>query len=731
MIRKVTLFMALLTVFYGVLSSQTAVRRRNELILEQGDVTVSISAAEDFTLRIRARSGSTPAVLSPFFIKKKTRLLPVGQVENKWKIGPYLVQPDEKGFTLYREGKILFSSEFVQDGQIFREVKRCRDKELFYGVGQGADRFVLSRYKVSVFQQARYGNRACLTIPFFFTSGGDAFYHDAFCPDQLSFRNRASGEMFYRTREKVIQYYYYHEPDPKTLVSRFYHFSRSASLLPKWAFGYIQSKYGYKNEKEVYEIADTFKKYDIPVSAIVLDLQWFKHMGDLAYDKENWPAPLKMDRYLEDRGIKLITISEPFYTVDSKNYAQFDANGLFGKNKEGKTFTWNDWWCFDSTHGAIVNPIAPKARELLGQKYIDMVNWGIDAFWTDLGEPEGTSPDLYFNQFKEKEFHNYYNREWSRLIHDAVLERFPDRRVFILSRSGFTGSSRYGVSVWSGDCMSSFLGLDLQITLGLNAGLTGFSYWGSDVGGFESGKKIPEKELFIRWMQFGTFTPVFRAHGAMSAREPWIHGKEALKIIKNFIETRYRLLPYIYSTAYQTYKQGLPMMRPLFMEHPRDPHPNVTEYASQYYFGDSLLVVPVTSPIAESPETDVYLPKGQWYDFYSHQPIKAGEHSIKSELEKIPVFIKAGAIIPIKEKDKHILLLAPTKKESTFTWYDDDGITNGYKKGKFEAITIHLQKNKLTLTNVKTKKELHLKILGKKTKEKTIKIKPGVNIIKI
>lgn len=707
----------------------TVAVEKNRLIISNDNLLISIWSSEKNSLKIRANKLKEAPHLSAFFIRKTVDATPIKKYgsQNQWKIGTYTVETSKAGFTVSQNGKKLFSSRFSIAGDYLTEEKNCFDKELFYGIGQGSDRFALYRCRFSLFQEARYGDRACLYIPFFFTGGGDAFYYDANSRDTVKFKNKHSALAQYSTKKNVIQYYYYHEPKPKTLVSRFYTFSGSHAMIPKWAFGYIQSKYGYQNQQEVIDVINTFKKYKIPISAIILDLQWFKQMGDLAYDKSNWPDPLKMDRFLEDNGVKLLTISEPFYTVDSKNFSQFDKHGLLAKDKDGKTITWKDWWCFDaSPKGSIVNPLAPNAAEMLGAKYIHMMEQGIDAFWTDLGEPENVPSGAFFNQFPEREFHNYYNKEWSRLIYNAISKKFPDRRLLILSRSGWTGSARYGVSVWSGDCTSSFDGLALQTVLGINSGLTGFSYWGSDVGGFESRGMKPEKELFIRWMQFGTFSPVFRPHGAKSPREPWIHGQDALKIIKSFIQTRYRLLPYIYSTAYQTYSKGIPMMRPMLFEHPRDTHPEVIEYANQYYFGDFILAAPVTASLSESPTQDIYLPgKLPWYDFYTYEPAEPGDKTAKLSLHRMPVYIAEGAIIPTMENKKSVLLLFPSKKKTAFTVYDDDGVTNNFKKGKFMAINIQMDINGVTFSNVKKSKEVLLKIPTTVKHFKLSKLTPG------
>ncbi len=701
----------------------------NHIHFKLGNIQVYIWMTEDESLKIRAslneNSNISNLKMSPFYISKKVIPIKILKTKKDYQIGNYRIAPDRNGFTVFYRNEKCYRSEFLRKGNYLKEIKNCFDRELFYGMGQSSDRFALYRTRIDMYQEARYGDRAYMAIPFFFSNGGDGFYYDANTKDMFSFKDKYSAQVHYLTESNHIQYYFHPEKNLKSLISWFYTFSNSKALLPKWAFGYIQSKYGYKSEAEVYAIVNQFKSLQIPISAIVLDLYWFKHMGDLDYHPNHWPNPLKMDQFLEKNGIKLITISEPFYTVDSKNYNSFKNHGLFALNKLGTPLTWKDWWCFKSEKGSIINPIAPGSAKIIGSLYLNMMDKGIDAFWTDLGEPERTPEQARFNQYSKHEFHNYFNREWSRLIHQSISEKYPDRRLFILSRSGWTGSAGYGVSVWSGDVRSDFYALDIQSTLGINAGLTGFSYWGSDVGGFESGGKIPARELFIRWMQFGTFSPVFRAHGAMSSREPWIHGEETTRIIKKYIQLRYRLMPYIYSSAFQTYKEGLPIMRPMLLEHPDDPHELVNDRLTQYYFGDYLLVAPVTSPLNEAEDMEIYLPEGEWYEFESLKRTDSGLKSQSLTIESIPVYVKGGAIIPMNENDRSVILLAPSTKsmQSKFTWYHDDGISNQYKKGIFEAIDIYLSNQEIVFNNVKNVRPIRLKILKAAIKNPRFKTK--------
>lgn len=733
MIKKVLIGVLIFWYYVGISFSAIELKE-NRILLQKRDIKISIEMNDKNRLHVLVvMEGKT--VKPPFFkiTEQGNLIVPVLRADGLCQVGQFLIQENENGFSICQENPgssldILCASAFMSAGETLVEEKKCFNNELFYGMGEVANQLALQRSLYTLYQEAQYNNQANIYIPFFFSSGGDGFYYNAMGRDTIKFKKKNEATVIYTAINGLIDYYYTYEPDFKKMVAGFYHFSGSRSLLPRWAFGYIQSRYGYKSEKEVRELVAQFQHYRIPVSAIVLDLQWFKRMGDLDFDPIAWPDPEKLDSMLEAAGIKLLAISEPFFTKDSRLYSFFEKNKLFATGKDKKTFTWKDWWCFDAAYGAIVNPIAARAPELLGAQYIQMVKRGIDAFWTDLGEPEGVSADVYFNEYTEQEFHNFYNFQWSKLIYNAVSQEFPDRRFWILSRSGFTGSAGYGVSIWSGDCASTFEGLARQPGLGLNAGLAGFSYWGSDVGGFVSNRELPEEELFIRWMQFGAFSPIFRAHGAESAREPWIHGEKALSIIKYYIEWRYRLLPYIYSTAYQTYCDGIPMMRPLFFYHAQDSSPEVRELGNQYYFGDFLLVAPVVEAAAVEPETRVYLPEGEWYDFYTYEKLTPGLKTFTADINKIPVYIKGGAILPLSEGGKAVILLVPGKQFSSFNWYDDDGVSNQYKSGVFEAITITLDSKQVVFSGVKVEKAIRLKIIKENQAplETELILKPGI-----
>ena len=310
-------------------------------------------------------------------------------------------------------------------------------------------------------------------------------------------------------------------------------------------------------------------------------------------------------------------------------------------------------------------------------------------FRPDLGEPEKVPEDLKYGKYAEQDFHNYYNFYWSKALFEGVHKIKPDHRLFIMSRSAGTGSGKFNVSVWSGDVSVSWPALGNQIAYGINAGLSGLPYWGSDVGGFV--QNVSPAELYVRWQQFGAFTPIHRAHGT-GPREPYAYPDKEREIVTNFIRIRTRLLPYIYSTARQT-MSGIPMMRPMFYEDAATP---VNYIETQYMFGDSILVAPVTKEASATTERTLYLPKGIWYDFFTHEKVNAGngkEITVKTSLEKIPVYVKEGAIIPEQKNDELSVLVFPSEsgKESSFVFYNDDGVSEKYKNGEFGEVQFVLK----------------------------------------
>lgn len=654
--------------------------------LNAGDVKILFTPCENGYLKIEAlgKKYSAPAKDLELKIPTVNETFTANGNELIWK--DYKIIKNDEGYELYYKDTLRYSSTFYyEDGKI-EEERYYNNVDAYYGMGQIHKSVNLAGKRAIIYHEPNYGDQTYLYVPFYITKSKDTVYVNANGYDKLKFPRDKEDPVVCGSGTGRIESYYKVDDSFKSAVSGFYKISGESAMLPKWVFGFTQSKYSYETTDEVINLVERFKKENIPLSAVVLDLAWFNKMGDLDWNKEKFPDPKALDDYLESNNIKLITISEPFFATDSLCYDEFRKAGIFADDENGKPVLWNDWWCVNgSKEGAIINPLHPKAEKLLGDKYIKMVESGIDSFWTDLGEPEKCPPAATFSGISETFFHNYFNREWSKIIMSAVTKQYPDRRFFLLSRSGYTGSKSYAVSNWSGDVPATFDGLKQQIAEGLSSGLSGFPYWGSDVGGFTPDFSDPE--LMTRWYQFGAFTPVYRAHGTDS-REPWVAGEKNLPIIRNYINYHYQLLPYTYSLSREMCRDGLPLMRSMFIEYEDAPAKFLDK---QYFFGANILVCPITNSLNFKKEIEVFLPDGNWYSWDNMKLYNGGTYTLPAKMEDIPVFVKEGSITPLDYNGKSALLLTPAENvNGNFIFYDDDGISNNHKKGEYTEVKYEL-----------------------------------------
>ena len=465
-------------------------------------------------------------------------------------------------------------------------------------------------------------------------------------------------------------------------------------LPPRWAFGFIQSKFGYRNETEARTMVQTMRQKQIPCDAIVLDLYWYSRMGDVTWNLSSWPDPFQMMRDFLSAGIKTIVITEPYLTNNSTWFAEAYALGYFAKTSAGVPYSLSNWWSCGCP-AALLDLTNPDAAAWWWSKHPQFIGAELAGLWTDLGEPERHPSDMSHALGSASRVHNVYNLLWARTIAEGFTGFRPDKRLFNLTRSGFAGIQRYGVIPWSGDVGRDFGGLAVQLPMMLNMGMSGLAYHNSDIGGFSGGVTTPE--LYVRWMQYGTFCPVTRAHGTGQATEPWGFGAEAEAICKSYLELRYRLLPYIYSMAHQNYLTGLPLARPLFFAYTGDP--TLRNLSSEYLWGDDLLVAPVVRPGQTS--SAVTLPSGSWIDYWTERVYDGGQTAtVPAPLEIMPLFVKAGSIIPMqavmnysdeRTLDTVSLAVFPYGDEGGhFTLYEDDGRTLRYQHGEF-ATTVFEQ----------------------------------------
>lgn len=484
----------------------------------------------------------------------------------------------------------------------------------------------------------------------------------------------------------------------------------------RWFLGNHASRFGYKDQQQVLDTISLYRELDIPVDSIILDLYWFGkdvqgHMGHLTWDQQTFPEPEKMIAKLREMGVTTTLITEPFVLKQAKRHNEALAAGALSFNSDGSEVKYYDFYF---GHTALVDVFSGKGQKWFSQVYKELATQGVTGVWGDLGEPEVHPQDMRheLSQFgiyaTADEVHNGYGHQWANLVRDALAQQMPNTRPFILMRAGFAGSQRFGLIPWTGDVSRSWDGLKPQVELSLQMGLLGLSYTHSDLGGFAGDNY--DKEMYIRWLQYGVFQPIYRPHGQDKvASEPVYHDRETQDILREFIKLRYSLLPYNYTLAYENSLTGMPLMRPMFFTDESDPE--LIEIKDQFMWGNAFLVKPVTDPGVSS--VSVNLPAGNWYNYWTDEKYQGGRKiEFPVDLTKIPVLVKGGAVIPsvapvkttMEYSSKQLNLdfyYDDTVAVSTAKMYEDDGHSAdaiAAKKYELLSFSSNLNKRKKELT---------------------------------
>ncbi len=532
----------------------------------------------------------------------------------------------------------------------------------------------------------RHWSPSDLGVPLLYDTGGYAIFVSN--PWKAQFDVGTSGPIRYSADGGPIKFFVIDAPDPRTMVKSYTALTGRPPMPPRWSLGYMQSKYGYVNEADYRWLIKNFRGKQIPCDVLIFDLDWFgkETMGNFWWKKENFPDHEKLMDDMEKDGFKAIVITEPYVMTKSYNYKEALDKSYFSMHPDGTPYEFDFW----GMRASLLDFSNEAAQKWYAEKVKRIRLSGVDAWWTDLNEPETTPEDHKYLLGPKESVHNLQGFFMNKAIHDMYLEEFPDERLLMMSRSGFAGSQRLGTGIWSGDVRSTWTDLRDQIPIGLNSGLSGFANWNSDTGGFKGG--TPPPDLYTRWIQFSTFNPIMRAHGTHDPREPWSFGEEAERICKNFIELRMRLIPYLYNLYHEAHIDGTPIIRPTFMEAPGEK----TDISTQFFYGDSLLVAPVTDPMVTRSKKRVTLPPGNWTYFWDDRRLEGPRNiSIPVTLYNIPVFVREGSIIPMapvmqysteKPVDPLTIHYYPGPAASTYMLYEDDGESRGYERGEF-AIT--------------------------------------------
>lgn len=534
------------------------------------------------------------------------------------------------------------------------------EDENFYGMGQYANGCF--NLKGCVLELAQKNTQ--ISIPFLISSRGYGFIWNN--PSIGRAELAKNHTMWYSEATRQIDYLVFYGETPEKIVKKLTDLTGKPPMLPEWALGFWQCKLRYRTQEELLNIAREYKRRGLPLSVIVIDFFHWPKQGEWKFDSKYWPDPEGMIKELEEMGIKVMVSIWPTVDIRSEYYPEMEKRGLLLRTERGVPITFlfrGPTTYLDTTN--------PEARDFIWQKVKEnYYKYGIKMFWLDEAEPEIHPYDyenIRYYLGNGLEVSNIYPYYYAKAFYDG-MKSIGENEIVNLIRCAWLGSQKFGVVVWSGDIPSSFESLRNQIKAGLNISLCGIFYWTTDIGGFYGGDpKDPRfRELIVRWFQFGVFCPIFRLHGYRlpysnlridsdevdaynltgGPNEIWSFGEEAYEIIKELLFLRERIKPYIIEQMKRASENGIPIMRPLFFDFPKD---EITySIDDEYMFGSDILVAPVIYEGARSRK--VYLPKGaKWTYVEDNKEHEGGKWiEVDTPLNVIPVFLKDGAKIPIK-----------------------------------------------------------------------------------
>lgn len=605
-------------------------------------------------------------------------------------------------------------------------------EDLLFGLGQYEEGITDRRDTILYLYQSNMR----IAIPYLMSNAGYAILIDS--ESDMIYESRGCEVKFTIDTAASLSYHVFLADDMAGLVKLLYKVTGLPSMLPRWAFGYIQSKERYRSAKELTDTADTFSSLSIPIDCIVQDwYSWDEGMwGNKTFDRNRYPDLLSTVKKLHDTGIHFMVSIWPNMSPGCRDHEEFARKG----------------WLLPNSN--VYDAFNEDARSLYWDQCMrQIMASGTDALWCDNSEPFSDAD--WSGDTKKSEEDRYLvvtdmsrmSMDWDRLnsyalyhakgIYENWRRDLPQKRVVNLTRSGYTGSWRYGTILWSGDITARFDTMKKQIGEAINASLSGIPYWTLDIGGFfvvndkyenrgcndtdhkplwfwhgdyNDGVGDPAyRELYTRWLQFGAFLPVFRSHGTDTPREPWQFGKEGdmfYDTIVSFIRLRYQLMPYIYSLAASAHMKGDLMVRALVMDFPEDREARLIN--DEYMFGPSFLVAPVTEHMYYMPGGEpihdkekkrrVYLPEGcGWFDLYTEEYHEGGTFiEADAPIDRMPLYVRAGSIIPMAAKKEYLnsedltadTLLVYEGADCSFDLYSDEGDGYGYEEGLYDLTRI-------------------------------------------
>ena len=717
------------------LTSVTSARALPEgLEVRAGEATLRVTALREDLLRIRMAPGAALPEDASWAVSREVRArrvqvkpLPESEAVVGFRTAALEVRIEKKPLRLVLldlEGHVLSADapgrppRFVNGG--FEVTRQMPPDEHYFGLGDKAgplDRRdqAFTLWNTDAYRHQESTDPLYKSIPFFLAMRAGRAHGvllDNTWRAHFDFGKRWHDAFSFGADGGPLDWYFLAGPAPRKVLETYAFLTGPAPLPPRWALGFQQSRFSYAPESQVREVASRLRSDRIPADVLFLDIDYLDRFRAFTVDAQKFPDLPGLLRELGQQHFRVVTISD-LHVAQAPGFAPYDS-GLAGNHfvhaADGAVFSGRVW------PGESVFPDFTRAptRAWWGGLYKDLVAQGVAGQWNDMNEPSVFSPlktlprdavhrieepGFTPRDASHAEVHNLMGLQNARATYEGLLALRPEERPYVLTRATSAGGQRYGAT-WTGDNSASWNHLRLSTPMLLNLGLSGFSLAGVDVGGYSG---TPPEALLTRWYQVGAFNPLYRSHAEKGTgeHEPWAHGAPAEAVRRRFIETRYRLLPYLYTLAEEHSRTGLPMMRPLFVEFPEateDRHPLDLDAGHEFMLGRALLVAP--PPFGETSDAyAVLLPPGTWFDFWTGREVEGRQDTrdvsrpsrleVTPTLEELPVYVRAGSILPVQPLVQHtdevpqgpLELRVYPGPDCQGSLYLDDGHGFGYQQG--------------------------------------------------
>ena len=628
-----------------------------------------------------------------------------------------LLNADERPMLYDAKGQLASTMFDPKAGMFVAASKKLGFDEHFYGLGEKASRLDKRRSAFVNWNSDTPGyteNKDPIyqTVPFYIgLQRGIAYgiFFDNSYRSYFDFGKSSQQRAWFGAEGGELNYYFFYGPSIKKILGRYAELTGHMNLPPRWALGNQQSRWRYYPDTMVEEVVSEYRKRDLPLDVIYLDIDYMRGYRVFTFDKERFPDPKGLTEKLGRQGVKVVTIVDPGikHQPNERGYHAFDEGlekNFFQRRSNGDLFVPKVW----PGDSVFVDFTLPEARRWWGDLHRFYVDNGIAGIWNDMNEPSDFVDQTGRNQLDvvsydegEKSTHaknrNTFALLMARSTYEGLERLQPDRRPFVITRAAYAGIQRYS-TMWTGDTNSTWESLGLNIPMFTSLGLSGEPFVGSDIGGFIG---RGNGELLVRSYQVGFLAPFCRNHKQIDGydQEPWRFGKYYEDIIRKYLKLRYTLLPYLYTTLEEAHRTGVPLFRPLLLNYQNDS--NTYNLDDEFMIGDDLLLAPVMKP--DVTRRLVYLPAGVWYDYWTNKRYNGGTMiAVDAPLDTVPMFVRAGAIIPTgpamnyvgeKSNDPITFNIYPDDSGSaSATLYEDDGMSPAYKQGVFRRTSINVRR---------------------------------------